>query len=82
MNAESFPVAQMCVNTLPATKVTLITDGIQFGSLRVKGLKVDHHVIGYVTHRPDVAHVLQFYQGYIGLPEDGAPNRPKHVAAR
>jgi hypothetical protein len=28
MNAEIFPVAQLCVNTLPATKVTLITDGI------------------------------------------------------
>jgi hypothetical protein len=27
-NAESYPVAQLCVNTLPATKVTLITDGI------------------------------------------------------
>jgi hypothetical protein len=29
-------VSQLCVNTLPATKITLITDGIQFGSLRVK----------------------------------------------
>ena len=28
INAESFPVSQLCVNTLPATKVTLITDGI------------------------------------------------------
>jgi hypothetical protein len=27
-NAESYPVAQLCVNTLPATKDTLITDGI------------------------------------------------------
>jgi hypothetical protein len=27
-NAESFPVSQLCVNTLPATKVTLITNGI------------------------------------------------------
>ena len=27
-NAEKFPVSQLCVNTLPATKVTLITDGI------------------------------------------------------
>jgi hypothetical protein len=36
INAESFPVAQLCVNTLLATKVTLITDGIYFGSLRVK----------------------------------------------
>jgi hypothetical protein len=27
-NAESYPVAQLCVNTLLATKVTLITDGI------------------------------------------------------
>jgi hypothetical protein len=26
--AESYPVAQLCVNTLLATKVTLITDGI------------------------------------------------------
>jgi hypothetical protein len=28
INAESYPVAQFCVNTLPATKVALITDGI------------------------------------------------------
>jgi hypothetical protein len=25
---ESFPVSQLCVNTLPATKITLITNGI------------------------------------------------------
>jgi hypothetical protein len=28
INAESYPVAQFYVNTLPATKVTLITGGI------------------------------------------------------
>jgi hypothetical protein len=28
INAESFPVSQLCVNTLPTTKVTLIKDGI------------------------------------------------------
>jgi hypothetical protein len=28
INAESYPAAQLCVNTLLATKVTLITDGI------------------------------------------------------
>jgi hypothetical protein len=28
INAENYPVVQLCVNTLPATKVTLITDGI------------------------------------------------------
>jgi hypothetical protein len=28
ISAESYPVAQLCVNTLPATKITLITDGI------------------------------------------------------
>jgi hypothetical protein len=27
-NAKRYPVSQFCVNTLPATKVTLITDGI------------------------------------------------------
>jgi hypothetical protein len=27
-NAESFPVSQLCVNTLPATKITLIANGI------------------------------------------------------
>jgi hypothetical protein len=27
-NLESFPVSQLCVSTLPATKITLITDGI------------------------------------------------------
>jgi hypothetical protein len=25
---QSYPVSQLCVNTLPATKVTLITNGI------------------------------------------------------
>jgi hypothetical protein len=29
-----------------------------------------------------VAHVPQFHQDYIGLPEDGAPNAPKPVGAR
>jgi hypothetical protein len=28
INAESYPVSQFCVNTLLATKVTLITDAI------------------------------------------------------
>jgi hypothetical protein len=28
MNAENYPVAQLCVNTLLATKVILITDVI------------------------------------------------------
>jgi hypothetical protein len=28
INAECFPVSQLCVNTLPATKIALITDGI------------------------------------------------------
>jgi hypothetical protein len=28
INAESYPVSQLCVNTLPVTKITLITDGI------------------------------------------------------
>jgi hypothetical protein len=28
INAESYPVSQLCVNTLLATKTTLITDGI------------------------------------------------------
>jgi hypothetical protein len=28
INAESFLVWQLCVNTLPATKITLITNGI------------------------------------------------------
>jgi hypothetical protein len=27
-NAESFPVSQLCVNTLQATKIILITNGI------------------------------------------------------
>jgi hypothetical protein len=26
--AENYPVSQLCVNTLPDTKITLITDGI------------------------------------------------------
>jgi hypothetical protein len=28
INAESYPMGQLCVNTLSATNVTLITDGI------------------------------------------------------
>jgi hypothetical protein len=28
INAERFPVSQLCVNTLPTTKITLITKGI------------------------------------------------------
>jgi hypothetical protein len=40
INAESYPVSQLCVNILPGTKVTLITDGIEFGSLRVNVLIV------------------------------------------
>jgi hypothetical protein len=28
VNAESLPVSQLCVNTSPATKVTLITNGL------------------------------------------------------
>jgi hypothetical protein len=35
INAESYPLAQLCVNTLLATKATLITGGIQFGTLMV-----------------------------------------------
>jgi hypothetical protein len=27
-NTESYPVTKLCVNTLPANNVTLITDGI------------------------------------------------------
>jgi hypothetical protein len=33
-------------------------------------------------HFHDIAHVQQFHQDYIGLPENGAPNAPKHVGAR
>jgi hypothetical protein len=35
INTESFPVSQLSVNTLPAIKITLITNGIYFGSLSV-----------------------------------------------
>jgi hypothetical protein len=31
-----YPVAQLCVNTLLATKVTLIIYGIKFGTIRIK----------------------------------------------
>jgi hypothetical protein len=36
INAESFPVSQLCVNILLATKITLNTNAMDFGSLRVK----------------------------------------------
>jgi hypothetical protein len=35
INAESFPVSQLCVNILPVTKITIITNGIEFGSQRI-----------------------------------------------
>jgi hypothetical protein len=35
-----YPVAQLCVNTLPATKITLITDVIYLGRLRVNLITV------------------------------------------
>jgi hypothetical protein len=46
-------VAQLCVNTLLATKVTLITDGIEFGTLRVKRPKYVEEplMIGGVGYR-------------------------------
>jgi hypothetical protein len=37
-------VAQLCINTLLATKVTLITDGIEFCTLSVKA---DLQELGY-----------------------------------
>jgi hypothetical protein len=49
INAESFPVSQLCVNTLSATKITLITDGIELGSLRVKLT----HIIQFAQSRPN-----------------------------
>jgi hypothetical protein len=45
-------VAQLCVNTLLATKVTLITDGISFGTLRVKSMRNSSDSIGNRT--PDL----------------------------
>jgi hypothetical protein len=30
-----FLLSELCVNTLPATKITIITNGIYLGSLRV-----------------------------------------------
>jgi hypothetical protein len=41
INTESYPVAQLYINTLLATKVTLITDGIYFGTLRVNTFQFD-----------------------------------------
>jgi hypothetical protein len=36
-----------CVKTLPATKITLITSGIYFGSLEVKHLQVRRRLIHF-----------------------------------
>jgi hypothetical protein len=36
INAETYPVSQLCVNILPATNITLITNEIYFGTLWVK----------------------------------------------
>jgi hypothetical protein len=44
------PVSQLCVNTLLATKVTLITDGIQFGRLRVNLAVTDMYGHTAVEH--------------------------------
>jgi hypothetical protein len=60
-NAESYPVSQLCVNSLLTTKVTLITDGNSFSGLRVKALyctlcnalklrSVLHFVIDKIKH--------------------------------
>jgi hypothetical protein len=56
INAESFPVSQLCVNTLPATNITLLTNGTKFGSLRVKARRTRRHQL----HRP-------FYIGFMTL---------------
>jgi hypothetical protein len=37
---RKFPVSQLYVNTLPATKITLITNRIEFDSLRVKWIRI------------------------------------------
>jgi hypothetical protein len=42
INVESYPVSQLYVNTLLAVKVTLITDGIKFGGLRVNSSYLLH----------------------------------------
>jgi hypothetical protein len=38
-----------------------------------------HTLLPPCFHFHDIAHVHQFHQDYIGLPEDEAPNVPKHV---
>jgi hypothetical protein len=44
INAERFPVSQLCVNTLPATKVTLNTDGILTFTIINKVIKEQYEV--------------------------------------
>jgi ABC-type enterochelin transport system permease subunit len=46
INAESYPVAKLRVNILLATKVTLTTDGIYFGMLRVNIVIQFHTQLG------------------------------------
>jgi hypothetical protein len=59
-------LSQLCVNTLTATKVTLITDGISFASLRVKTPAVKSKSLSNwpqnkLHSASDVCVVLQYY---------------------
>jgi hypothetical protein len=45
-------VAQLCVNTLPATKVTLIIGGVKFGRLRVKLESAASTAVRFLNEQP------------------------------
>jgi hypothetical protein len=53
-------VAELCVNALLATKVTLITDGISFGTLRVNVVKTSEMIGRNCTNRTQEKLVYNF----------------------
>jgi hypothetical protein len=75
-----------CCHTPYFIAPTFITPFItSFINILTTDIPIFYILLQYVFYSDfsihDVAYV-QFHQDYIGLPEDGAPAAPKHVAAR
>jgi hypothetical protein len=65
INAKIYPVAQLCVNTLPATKMTLITGGILFGALRFNDLYCSPNIVWVIKLR------RMKWEGHVGRMGEG-----------
>jgi hypothetical protein len=71
-----------CCHTLYFIAPTFITPFINILTIDIPIFYIFLWCIFYSNFSiHDVAYV-QFHQDYIGLPEDGAPDVPKHVGAR